>query len=227
VHGHYERMSAQENLRYYAQLYGVPKSEIGGRVKDLLENMGLWERRSDKVGTYSKGMKQKLAIARALIHDPPVLFLDEPTSALDPEAQKKIRDDILILSKRRDRTIFLCTHNLAEAEMLCDRIAIINHGKIVALGETEHLRNHLWHLKTFELTLTKVSSQIIKAIESAGLCKKIEVKGNSVIFSVSNPEHDNPIIAKKVIDAGGHIVSLSEIKRTLEEIYLKIIGEES
>ena len=227
VHGHYERMSAQENLNFYAQLYDVPKSEMRGRVKDLIETMGLWERRNDKVGTYSKGMKQKLAIARALIHDPPALFLDEPTSALDPEAQKKIRDDILVLSKRRDRTIFLCTHNLAEAEMLCDRIAIINHGKIVALGETEHLRTRLWRLRTFELTLTKVSSRIVEAIESVGLCKKIEVKGNSVIFSVSNPDHDNPIITKKVIEAGGRIISLSEIKRTLEEIYLKIIGEKS
>src|SRR4030065_419874 len=98
-------------------------------------------------------MKQKLAVARALIHDPPILFLDEPTSALDPEAQKVIRDDILRLSKKKDRTIFICTHNLAEAETLCDRVAIINHGKIIVSGATERLKSQFWQKRIFELKL--------------------------------------------------------------------------
>ena len=158
VHGHYERLTGYENLEFYGQLYDVPESELHGRMKELLNTMGLWDRRNDKVGTYSKGMKQKLAIARAMIHDPPVLFLDEPTSALDPTSQRRVRDDILALSRKRERTIFICTHNLAEAEMLCDRIAIINHGKIVAIGETEKLRRKLWRSETFELTLAKVTN---------------------------------------------------------------------
>jgi len=227
VHGHYERMSAQENLTYYAQLHDIPQPEVGSRVRKLLETMGLWTRRNDKVGTFSKGMKQRLAIARALIHDPLVLFLDEPTSALDPEAQKKIHDDILTLSKRRERTIFICTHNLAEADMLCDKIAIINHGKIVASGATERLRTQLWSQRTFELTLTEVSSRIVEALESTGLCEMVQAEEKRVTFNVSDPERDNPVIVKAVIEAGGHVVSLSEVRRTLKDIYLKIIGEKT
>ncbi len=225
VQGHYERMTAYENLEYYGQLYGVSGAELSKRVNGLLETMGLWERRGEKVGVYSKGMRQKLAVARALIHDPPVLFLDEPTSALDPEAQKRIHDDIIALSKERKRTILLCTHNLAEAEKLCDRVAIINRGRIVAVGGAETLRNELWSRRTFELLLARPDEGVARALEATGLCERLEAKGSSLVFTVSDPERDNPLIVDAVISAGGRIVSLAEVKRSLEDIYLRIIGE--
>lgn len=227
VHGHYERLTGYENLEFYGRLYSVPRSQLHGRIRELLEIMGLWDRRNDRVGTYSKGMKQKLAIARALIHDPLVLFLDEPTSALDPASQRRVRDDILTLSRKRERTIFICTHNLAEAEMLCDRIAIINHGKIVAIGETEKLRRKLWHLETFELTLHKVTKGIIEAVKSIGVCSEVEAYKNKITFKVADPERDNSAVVEAVVKAGGRVISLTEVKRTLEDIYLEIIGEKS
>jgi len=227
VHGHYERLTGYENLEFYGQLYGMSEAELHQRIKELLEVMGLWDRRNDKAGTYSKGMKQKLAIARALIHDPPVLFLDEPTSALDPAFQRRIRNDILALSKKRERTIFICTHNLAEAEMLCDRIAIINHGKIVVIGETAKLRKKLWQVETFELALTKVTNSMVEAVKSSKVCREIEVYKNKIVFKVADPKHDNPIVVDAVVKAGGRIISLSEVKRTLEEIYMEIIGEKA
>lgn len=225
VQGHYERMTAYENLEYYGELYGLSGADLSKRVNSLLEMMGLSERRNDKVGVYSKGMRQKLAIARALIHDPPVLFLDEPTSALDPESQKRIHDDILSLSRERKRTTVLCTHNLAEAEKLCDRVAIINHGKIRAIGGAETLRNELWSRKTFELVLAKPNGEVARALDGMGLCETVQTQGSSLVFTVSNPENDNPLIVDAVTSAGGRIVSLTEVKKSLEDIYLAIIGE--
>ncbi|MFQ6074619.1 MAG: ATP-binding cassette domain-containing protein [Candidatus Bathyarchaeia archaeon] len=225
VHGHYERLTGYENLEFYGQLYDLPEPGLHRRIKGLLDTVGLWDRRNDKVGTYSRGMRQKLAIARAIIHDPPVLFLDEPTSALDPASQRRIRNDILALSKKRERTVLICTHNLAEAEMLCDRTAIINHGKIVAIGETEKLGRKLSHLETFELTLTIVTDGTIEAVKSSGVCSEIEVYKNKIRFKVANPERNNPIVVDAVVKAGGRIMSLSEVKRTLEDIYLEIMGE--
>ncbi|MEM2905265.1 MAG: ATP-binding cassette domain-containing protein [Candidatus Bathyarchaeia archaeon] len=223
--GLYERMTAYENLEYYGQLYGLSGAALSKRVNSLLETMGLWERRDEKVGAYSKGMRQKLAVARALVHDPPVLFLDEPTSALDPEAQRRIHDDITALSKERKRTILLCTHNLAEAEKLCDRVAIINHGRTIAVGGAESLRNELSTRRTFKLVLAKRNEAVLHAIDATGLCERLEGRGETILFSVTSPERDNPLIVDAVVSAGGRIMSLAEVKMSLEDIYLRIIGE--
>lgn len=222
--GLYERMTAYENLEYYGQLYGLSGAPLSKRVNSLLETMGLWERRNEKVGAYSKGMRQKLAVARALVHDPPVLFLDEPTSALDPEAQRRIHDDISALSKERKRTILLCTHNLAEAEKLCDRVAIINHGRTIAVGGAESLRKELSSRRTFQLVLAGPNGAVARAVAATGLCERLEDRGDSLVFSVTSPERDNPLIVDAVTSAGGRIVSLAEVKMSLEDIYLRVIG---
>lgn len=135
----YERLTALENMDFFAEAYGFSdKKERYRRIKDWLEFFGLWDRRNDKVVTFSKGMKQKLAIARALVHRPPILFLDEPTSGLDPESSKEIRDLMERLSRREKHTILLCTHRLEDAERLCNRVMIINQGRSIVIGSPCH-----------------------------------------------------------------------------------------
>ena len=138
--GMYERLSAEKNLEIFANLYDV--RDVAGQVEKYLRMLGLWARRLDEVGSFSKGMRQKLAIARALLHEPQILFLDEPTSGLDPEAAKIVRDFIEEL-KHEGRTIFLCTHNLDEADRLCDRIGIFK-SRLIAIDTPENLRQKLY-----------------------------------------------------------------------------------
>ncbi|HEX9109250.1 MAG TPA: ABC transporter ATP-binding protein, partial [Longimicrobiales bacterium] len=133
-----ERLTAEENLTYYGRMYGVAAAALRSRVPELLADFGLEERARDRVGTYSKGMKQRLALARALLHDPELLFLDEPTSALDPVASRQVHERVEAL-RRRSRTIVLCTHNLVEAQRLCHRVAVLRQGRLLALGTPAEL----------------------------------------------------------------------------------------
>ncbi len=144
--GLYDSLSAYRNLDFYGKLYEVPDQKRRENIERLLRLLGIWERREDAVGAFSKGTKQKIAIARALIHEPQVLFLDEPTANLDPEAAKTVRDFILDL-KREKRTIFLNTHNLDEAERLCDRIGILKT-KLIAVDSPKNLERSLYNRKT-------------------------------------------------------------------------------
>ena len=137
------RLTARENLTLFADMYGVPKAHVRRRTAELLEAFGLAERADDKVGGFSRGMRQRLALARALLHEPEMLFLDEPTSGLDPVAARDVRDLILRLSQEEGRTVFLCTHNLVEAQQLCDRVAIMRHGALLALGTPRELAQQM------------------------------------------------------------------------------------
>ena len=141
--GLYERLSAEDNLEFYGRIYRLSTKERCTRIKELLTYLGLWERRHDKVGKWSRGMKQKLAVARALLHQPPLIFLDEPTAGLDPVAASALGDLLLELVKREGVTVFLTTHHLNEAEKLCDRVGILKEGKLLATGAIDELRNQL------------------------------------------------------------------------------------
>jgi ABC-2 type transport system ATP-binding protein len=176
------------------------------------------------VGTFSKGTKQKIAIARALIHDPQVLFLDEPTANLDPEASKTVRDFILEL-KREKRTIFLNTHNLDEAERLCDRIAILKT-KLVAVDSPKNLERSLYNRKTI-VHLDTVTSAITAALERLGSVKNVRISDNKLILDIDNPEKDNPEVVRTIVQAGGNIQYVTELRSTLEDVYLKLIREAS
>ena len=134
-----ERLTARDNLSIYADLYNFPRAEVAGRVNSLLTEFELADRADEKVAGYSKGMKQRLALARALLHKPEVLFLDEPTTGLDPVAAHHVHDLIVNLARREGCTVFLCTHNLVEAQKLCDRVAVMEQGKLVALGTPSDL----------------------------------------------------------------------------------------
>ena len=220
--GLYEDLSAYRNLDFYGRLYECTEAQRTERIERFLRMLGLWEVRDRAVRTFSKGMKQKLAIVRALIHEPRVLFLDEPTANLDPEFQKTVRDFILEL-KHEKRTIFLNTHNLDEAQRICDRIGILNT-RLVAVGDPEQLTESLEGRKTV-VQLAQVNSAITAAVERLGL-NYVVTEGNKLVIDVSDPEKENPAIMEAIVAAGGHIQFITEKHATLEEVYLKLVRDE-
>jgi ABC-2 type transport system ATP-binding protein len=181
--------------------------------------LGLWEKRDVAVGTFSKGMKQKLGIACALVHDPKVLFMDEPTANLDPESAKTVRDFILDLKKEK-RTIFLNTHNLDEAQKICDKIAILNT-KLMAVGTPEGLERSASGRKTV-VQLVQVSDPILAALRKLPLGNMV-VEGNKLTFDVMDPEKENVAIVDAIYGAGGHVRTVTVVGSTLEEAYLKLV----
>jgi ABC-2 type transport system ATP-binding protein len=217
--GLYDDLSAYKNLDFYGRLYKCTKKQRGERIESFLKMLGLWDKRNLSAGTFSKGMKQKLAIARALIHDPQVLFLDEPTASLDPEASKTVRDFILELKKEK-RTIFLNTHNLDEAERICDRVGILKT-KLLGVGAPEKLRQSLWRRKTV-VQLEQGNDAIIAAVKRIEP-KNIEIFDNKLVIEVSNPEKENPDIVNAIGAVGGRIQFVTEVSPTLEDVYLKLV----
>ena len=222
--GLYDSLSAYRNLDFFGKLYEVPDQKRQENIQRLLTLLGIWERREDAVGTFSKGTKQKIAIARALIHEPQVLFLDEPTANLDPEAAKTVRDFILDLKKEKT-TIFLNTHNLDEAERLCDRIAILK-GKLIAVDSPKNLEHSLYNRKTI-VHLEKVTDPVVAAVMELEAVKNVKVSDNKLILDIDNPEQDNPAVVKAMVQAGGSIQYVTELRSTLEDVYLKLIREAS
>jgi ABC-2 type transport system ATP-binding protein len=222
--GLYDSLSAYRNLEFFAKLYEVPDKQRRERIERLLKLLGIWERRDDAVGTFSKGTKQKIAIARALIHDPKVLFLDEPTANLDPEASKTVRDFILDLKKEK-HTIFLNTHNLDEAERLCDRIGILKT-KLIAVDSPKNLERSLYNRKTI-VHLETVTASVTEAVQDLGFVTSIRTSDNKLILDMDNPEKDNPALVRTIVGAGGSIQYVTELRSTLEDVYLKLIREVS
>ncbi len=220
--GLYDSLSAYRNLDFYGQLYEVPESKRKENIEHLLKLLGIWERREDAAGTFSKGMKQKLAIARALIHDPQLLFLDEPTANLDPEASKTVRDFVIELKKEK-RTIFINTHNLDEADRLCDRIAILKT-KLIAVDSPKNLEHSLYKRKTI-IHLESISNKIIDAVEKLSSIKNVRTSDNKLILDIDNPEKDNPEVVRTIVKADGNIQYVTELRSTLEDVYLKLIRE--
>jgi ABC-2 type transport system ATP-binding protein len=220
--GLYERLSAFKNLSIYANLYEVEQPEK--QVEKYLHMLGLWSRRDDPAGSFSKGMRQKLAIARTLLHEPKVLFLDEPTSGLDPEAARLVRLFIMELSEQ-GRTIFLCTHNLNEADRLCDRIGIFKT-RLIAVDTPENLRQELYgrkvvlHLRTVDPAWTKPIGEIPGVHDVQQVDKKL-------VITMEDPERVNPQIIRLLVNLGADIQFVGELRHSLEEIYLQTMEEET
>ena len=219
--GLYEELSAYDNLDFYGRYYKLSVQKRREQIEYFLKMLGLWDKRDDAAGTFSKGMKQKLAIARALIHDPKVLFLDEPTANLDPEAAKTVRDFILELKKEK-RTIFLNTHLLDEAERICDRVAILKT-KLVATGSPADLRHSLSTRKV-RVQLDHVDDAVVGAVKILGY-QIAEKSTNSLVIVVSNPEKENPEILRTIQTTGGRIQFVTEVGSSLEDVYLKLVRE--
>jgi ABC-2 type transport system ATP-binding protein len=219
--GLYEELSAYDNLDFYGRFYKLSQQKRKEQIEYFLKLLGLWDKRDEAAGTFSKGMKQKLAIARALIHDPQVLFLDEPTANLDPEASKTVRDFILQLKKEK-RTIFLNTHLLDEAERICDRVAILKT-KLIATGTPQDLRHSLSGRK-IKIQLEHVDDGITGAIKKLGF--QIEqVTDNSLVVNETDPESQNPAILNAIMAANGQVQFVTEIGSSLEDVYLKLVKE--
>ena len=220
--GLYLRMRGLEYLDFFGQLQGLTPSQRVERSEYLLKRFELWEARNQRTGEYSKGMRQKLALVRAMLHDPQVLFLDEPTSAMDPHSARLVRDAIIEL-RRDQRTIVLCTHNLNEAEQLADRIAIIRRGRIVALGTPGELKSRLLGDPVLELRLAQSLDGLLP--ELADLVT-VETHGDNWLrYRTATPEAVNPRLLQRLAEHGTPVVTLSEVPRSLEDVYLHIVNE--
>ncbi len=220
--GMYDRLSAEKNLTIYARLYEV--RDVKGQVEKYLRMLGLWNRRDDVVGNFSKGMKQKRAICRALLHEPEMLFLDEPTSGLDPEASKLVNDFIREL-KTEGRTIFINTHNLDEADRLCDRIGVMKQ-RLLIVDSPENLRKRLYGLKTvFHLKkLPPAAIDMVRALPFARDVQSLTTEsGDKLVVALDDPENQNPIVIRKLVESGLDIQFVGELRHSLEEIYLSLI----
>ncbi|MGD0159156.1 MAG: ABC transporter ATP-binding protein [Candidatus Bathyarchaeia archaeon] len=216
-----EHLSAYDNLDFYGKIYDLGDAERKRNIQRFLEMLGLWEKRNVLAGTFSKGMKQKLAIARALIHDPQVLFLDEPTVNLDPESAKTVREFILELKKQK-KTIFLNTHNLDEAQRICDKIAILNT-KLRAIGTPDELERSV-HGRSTVITLEQVNDAVLNSLKKLSL-RNLTVDGNKVTFDVVDPDKENSPVVESLVLAGGHVRAINVVGSTLEDTYLKLVRE--
>ncbi len=219
--GLYDDLTAFENLDFYGKLYECPERPRRENIERFLKMLDLWERKDTRAGSFSKGMKQKLALARALVHEPKILFMDEPTANLDPESAKTVRDFILEI-KKQGSTIFLNTHNLDEAQRICDRIGIIKT-KLLTIGTPEQLRESLSRPKT-EIRLAQVNEPLIAALKKL-VPNKIEVSENKLIIDVMDPDRENPNIIAAITKAGGQIRGVTQNIPTLEDVYLQIVKE--
>jgi ABC-2 type transport system ATP-binding protein len=219
--GFYNRLSAERNLQYYAGFYSNINEVTA--VEKYLKKVGLWERRNDKVGTFSKGMKQRLALTRAMLHEPEVLFLDEPTAGLDPEAAGEVRELIRGLSGE-GRTIFLSTHNLNEAEILCHRIAVI-HTRLIAIDTAEALRRRFFHRRII-VEMETPDSQVAETARKLPFVRDFQADGKQLILELADSEQNRPELVKTIVEAGGRVISVSEKQYPLEDVYLKLIHEE-
>lgn len=220
----YEKLSAKENLAFFGHLYGLDGEMLNNRINELLQFFGLQEKSMDKVGTFSTGMKKRLSLARALFHDPPVLFLDEPTSGLDPEGARLIRNHINELSKEEKRTIFLCTHNLEEAKELCSRVAIIDNGKIIAIGSPEDLERDLWQKTEVEVNLDEANNEMLKFIRELEIVMNMRIDKEKIFIELGS-QNDIPVLVEEIVHKGGRIFSVNQVSHSLEEIYFRIREE--
>ncbi len=219
--GLYESLTANENLDYYGTLYRRTDSQRKESNEYFLRLLGLWEKRDALVGTFSKGMKQKLAIARALVHDPEILFMDEPTANLDPEAAKAVREFILDLKKEK-KTIFINTHNLDEAQRICNRIGILNT-RLMAIGAPEELERSIHGRKTV-IQLKQTNEAILNSLKRLQV-KNLVQEGNKLTVDVENPAEENPDMVDAIAAAGGRIETVTVTSSSLEDAYLKLVKE--
>ncbi len=221
-HGLYFRMTGQEYLDFFGQVYRLDADACQKRSKHLMEYFGLSHAANQRIGEYSKGMKQKLALARALIHEPPVLLLDEPTSAMDPESARLVRDEISNL-KSSQRTIVICTHNLVEAEALADEIAIIYRGRILRKGSLHELQNQVLGPVEYEARFSESwNGRELSLPEDVELSEKNE---NRLRFRVKMPQSTNPILMHELMSKGAKVVTFEEVPQTLEQVYLKVMED--
>jgi ABC-2 type transport system ATP-binding protein len=219
--GLYDRLSARQNLRYFARLYDLDAERVDAQVQRYLQLLELWDRRDEPVGTFSKGMRQKLAIARALLHEPRVVFLDEPTAALDPEAARTVRDFVKGL-RAEGRTIFLTTHNLPEADELCDSIGIFQR-RLLRQGSPRELRASLFGIGTV-VRIVGDGALYVPVVRSLPFVHEVRTDGETLTVQLDDPDQRNPDLVDALRAAGARIRYVERLQHSLEDVYLRLVG---
>lgn len=221
--GIYERLSVEDNLDFYGRAWRLPAADKRSRIQALLTHLGLWERRKQLAGTWSRGMKQKLAIARALLHRPELIFLDEPTAGLDPVAAAALRDDLASLSQKEGVTVFLTTHNLAEAEKLCQQAAIIQDGRLLAVGSLNQLRAGAGGHR-LEITGKNFTPQARQALSDRPEVTGLDETDGRLTVYLRQPVDSAPLITL-LVNAGAQVEEVRKGSASLEEVFLALVEE--
>jgi ABC-2 type transport system ATP-binding protein len=220
--GLYERLTAGENLQFFGRLYGLELERAKAQTERYLRMLGLWERRDDKVGSFSKGMRQKIAIARALLHEPAIVFLDEPTAGLDPEASRMVRDFVKEL-RAEGRTIFLTTHNLPEADELCDLIGIFRT-RLLRLDTPAKLRTDMFGRGT-RVSLAGQAALWTAAAQALPFVRAVTVQDSTLAITLEDPDAQNPALIQALVAAGAPIRYVEPIEHSLEDVYLELVQD--
>jgi ABC-2 type transport system ATP-binding protein len=223
--GLYERLSAQDNLEFYGRVARLSASEREARIKELLGPLGLWERRKEMVSAWSRGMKQKLAVARALLHHPALVFLDEPTAGLDPVASVALRDELAALAAREGVTVFLTTHNLAEAEKLCQQVGVIRQGKLLAVGALDRLRAQAGRPRV-EIVGQNFTPAAIAALKARPEVTAVEHRNSHLVIELRQPAEAAPLVSL-VVAQGGQVEEVRKGAANLEEAFLALVEGET
>jgi len=223
VPGLYTRLTPAEYLDFYAQVHGLDRAPArAARVEEMLRLVGLWDRRQSVMRTFSKGMQQRIAIARTLIQDPIVLLFDEPTAALDPEAARSVRDHVRDLAGRRGRTVLLCTHNLPEADALCHRLSIVQRGRQIAEGRPADLR--AGHSTTCMLKVRERTPELVARLARLPTLESVSADGpGTILYETQDPASINPVVVREAVAAGADVLALQQVSATLEDVYLTLI----
>ncbi len=220
VPGLYDRLSARQNLTYFARLYDLDAAVAARQVERYLRALDLWDRRDDPVGAFSKGMRQKLAVVRALLHEPQVVFLDEPTAALDPEAARTVREFVKTLAGE-GRMIFLMTHDLTEADELCDVIAVFER-HVLRMGPPAELRASLFGLGTI-VRVAGNAGQYVALVRRLAFVREVTANGESLAVRLDDPDGMNPRLVSALLDAGAEIRYVEPMRHSLEDVYLRLV----
>ena len=223
--GVYEQLSAEDNLEFYGRVWRLPKAERQARIRELLSDMGLWERREDPVSKWSRGMKQKLALARTLLHRPSIVFLDEPTAGLDVQAAVEVRNDLAVLAAREGVTIFLTTHNMAEAEKLCNQVAVIREGHLVALGHPDQLRAQAGGLRV-EVSGRGFGEEALSLLQQRPEVAAVEAQNGRLIIDLSRESAAAPLVSL-LVSTGAEVEEVRRGKASLEEVFMTLMEEEA
>ncbi len=222
--GLYERMSAEDNLDLYGRIYRMSGSERKARIRELLTHLDLWDRRREKVGSWSWGMKQKIAIARALFHHPPLVFLDEPTAGLDPVAAAALHADLTSLVASEGVTVFLNTHNLAEAEKLCAQVGVIRNGKLITVGNPDELRLRNGGHKV-EIIGSGFNEKTLTLVQTRPEVKRVEIQNGRLMIEL-NGENKIGSLVTLIVQSGAEIEDISRGRESLEDLFLTLMQEE-
>ncbi len=217
-------MSAQDNLDLHGRIYRMPAPARRARIKELLTHLDLWERRRDQVSTWSRGMKQKLAVARALFHHPPLVFLDEPTAGFDPVAAAALRDDLASLVAREGVTVFLTTHNLTEAEKLCAQVAVIRQGKLLAVGAPDELRGRLGGPQA-EIVGDGFTEQMLTTLREQPEVVHAQLHNTHLLIELRGESKMGPLV-RLLVQAGAEVEEVRRGKASLEDVFLTLMEEE-